>query len=227
MRAAGYAPANSPTLLRQRLAELLGRPWFRGRTRRSRTAAREHRSTRTEVHGASGALSIARIGQLSVFTTDIDWSRAWYEDVTGLHHSRTMEREPHPRDRDRQIRCCYLSARDHDECLVLIEEYDAQGRIVAPSGMCSLHFALAHDGRKAPPVDNGQTGGDVTRGYYDPDWNYVAFCRGGDVGSNRREPGRDVDGHQRPSLDSSKPCRDPGCRRSQSAIEGQGAAAAE
>jgi hypothetical protein len=226
MKAVAYAPASSPAPLRQRLAELLRQSWFRGRGRRTRTVTGTHRSTTREVDGVFKASSITRIGQLSVFTTDIGWSRAWYEDVTGLHHSRTMELEPHPFKPDRQIRCCYLSAQYHDECLVLIEEYDPAGRIVAPSGMTFLHFALESEGKGASPVDNGQTRRDLARGFYDPDWNYVEFCRVMDAGTSRRGQSRDM-GHQRQSLAPWRPSVRPGHRSPEVVIEAQADAAAE
>jgi hypothetical protein len=227
MKASAYTLANLPSPLRQRLAELLGHTWFRGRTRHSRSVIRKHGATSTDVDGVFRALSITHIGQLSVFTTDIGWSRAWYEDVTGLHHSRTMELEPHPLKPDRQIRCCYLSAQCHDECLVLIEEYDPAGRIVAPSGMSFLHFALEPEGKEASPVDDDQTGRDVARGLYDPDWNYVEFCQVMDAESNHRERCHDIEDHQRQSLDSRRRCQRPRYRSRQAAIEARADAAAK
>ena len=60
------------------------------------------------------------------------------------------------------IRCCYMSAAAHDECLVLVEERDPDGKLTVPSGMSFFHTAFELEGNRLEDVfafaDQAKTG---------------------------------------------------------------------
>lgn len=118
-----------------------------------------------------------------------------------------------------------LHERDgHDECLVLIEQRDPNGKIAVPSGMSFFHFALEVEGNPPegvlafakqqrangipvnygpvrhnsdPPLGDGETGGNVACYLYDPDWNNVEFCGAMDTIENSRARYGDKKGSDR------------------------------
>ena len=124
MTAVAYVPPNVLPPLLQKFAPLLKRKWFREFVLMPPTLTRRRFSNKTEDYGVFKPSQIDHIGQVSIYVQDIERSRRWYEQLGGLRHSRTCEREPHPFKEGWSIRCCYMSAAHHDECLVLVEEYD-------------------------------------------------------------------------------------------------------
>jgi len=171
-------------------------------------------SNKTEDYGVFKPSFISHLDQISIYVRDIERSRQWYEDLAGMTHSRTCEVEPHPFKPDYMIKCCYMSCVDHHECLVLIEEYDKDGKTTIPSGMSFFHFALEVAGNTTedvlafekqarskgytphygtvrhnddPPLGDGETGGNVAVYFYDPDYNNVEFCGAMDTIENYRE----------------------------------------
>lgn len=115
-------------------------------------------------------------------------------------------------------------ARDHDECLVLVEEIDPNGKVSAPTGLSFFHvafevegnrledvFAFAQQAKEAgfsrnygvvrhnsdPPLGDGETGGNVACYYYDPDYNNVEFCGAMDTIDNYRDRYGDRKGSER------------------------------
>ena len=112
------------------------------------TLTRRRFSNKTEDYGVFKPSQIAHIGQVSIYVQDIERSRRWYEQLGGLHHSRTCEQEPHPFKPGWTIRCCYMSAAEHEECLVLVEERDPDGKITVPSGMSFFHTAFELEGNR-------------------------------------------------------------------------------
>ena len=213
MTAVAFVPPNvlPPTL--QKFAGLLKRKWFRELVLALPTVTRRRFSNKTEDYGVFKPSLIESIGQVSIYVQDIARSRSWYESLAGLRHSRTCEEEPHPYKPGWRIRCCYMSAPQHDECLVLVEERDPAGKLTIPSGMSFFHMAFelkgnrledvlafADQARKAgfsrnygpvrhngePPLGDGETGGNVACYFYDPDYNNVEFCGAMDTIENYR-----------------------------------------
>ena len=90
--------------------------------------------------------------RLSIYVQDIDRSRQWYETLGGLRHSRTCEQERASVQAWLDIRCCYMSAADHEECLVLVEERDPEGKVTVPSGMSFFHTAFELEGNRLEDV---------------------------------------------------------------------------
>ena len=152
MTAVAYVPPNALPPLLQKFAPLLKRKWFRELVLLPPTISRRRFSNKTEDYGVFKPSQIDHIGQVSIYVQDIDRSRRWYEELGGLRHSRTCEREPHPFKEGWSIRCCYMSAAAHDECLVLVEEYDPNGKITVPSGMGFFHTAFELEGNSLKDV---------------------------------------------------------------------------
>ena len=149
MSAVSYVPPNVLPPLLQKFAPLLKRKWFRALVLVPPTLTRRRFSNKTEDYGVFKPSRIAHIAQVSIFVQDIARSRQWYEKLGGLRHSRTCEQEPHPFKQGWQIRCCYMSAAEHEECLVLVEERDPDGKVGVPSGMSFFHTAFELAGQ--PP----------------------------------------------------------------------------
>ena len=224
MSNAAFVPPNVLPPFKRRFAGLLKRKWFREMVLLWPTLTKRRFSNKTEDYGVFEPSFISHIGQLSIYVRDIPRSRAWYEHVAGMIHSRTCEPEPHPFKEGWRIRCCFMSATEHEECLVLVEEYDPSGRITVPSGMSFFHFALEVKGNRLedvlafakqqqgdgfqlnygpvrhngePPLGDGETGGNVACYLYDPDWHNVEFCGAMDTIENYRERYGDIKGKDR------------------------------
>jgi catechol 2,3-dioxygenase-like lactoylglutathione lyase family enzyme len=219
MTAVAYIPPNVLPPLLQRFAGLLKRKWFRELVLAPPTITRRRFSNKTEDYGVFQPSLVQSIGQLSIYVQDIGRSRSWYESLAGLRHSRTCEEEPHPYKPGWRIRCCNMSAPEHEECLVLIEERDRDGKLTIPSGMSFFHMAFELQGNRLedvmafadqanragfsrnygpvrhngePPLGDGETGGNVACYFYDPDYNNVEFCGAMDtiVCGTARQKGR-------------------------------------
>src|SRR5579863_7603935 len=96
MTAVAFVPPNVLPPLLQRFAGLLKRKWFRELVLAPPTISRRRFSNKTEDYGVFKPSPIASIGQVSIYVQDIARSRAWYEGLAGLRHSRTCETESHP-----------------------------------------------------------------------------------------------------------------------------------
>ena len=224
MTAVSYVPPNVLPPLLQKFAPLLKRKWFRALVLVPPTLTRRRFSNKTEDYGVFKPSRIAHIAQVSIFVQDISRSRQWYEKLGGLRHSRTCEQEPHPFKQGSQIRCCYMSAAEHEECLVLVEERDPAGKVSVPSGMSFFHTAFELQGNRLeevlafaaqakqagfapnygpvrhngePPLGDGETGGNVACYFYDPDYNDVEFCAAMDTIENYRARYGDAKGSSR------------------------------
>ena len=133
MTAATYVPPN----VSRRFAEIraVAEAQMVPRTRAALpTITRRRFSNKTEDYGVFKPSLIAHIGQVSIYVQDIAAAPNWYEMLAGLRHSRTCEQEPHPFKPGWRIRCCYMSAAEHEECLVLVEERDPEGKITCRPG---------------------------------------------------------------------------------------------
>jgi catechol 2,3-dioxygenase-like lactoylglutathione lyase family enzyme len=224
MTATAYVPPNVLPPLLQRFAGLLKRKWFREIVLLPPTVTRRRFSNKTEDYGVFEPSLISGVGQLSIYVQDIALSRDWYERLAGLRHSRTCEPEAHPYKAGWRIRCCYMSAPQHDECLVLIEERDPEGKLTIPTGMSFFHMAFELEGNRledvfafadqakqagfarnygpvrhngTPPLGDGESGGNVACYFYDPDYNNVEFCGAMDTIENYRARYGDAKGSGR------------------------------
>lgn len=211
MRKTTYKPPNVLPPVLQKMGPLLRRKWVRRLILLPTTLSGKRFSNKTEDYGVFKPSRISHLDQISLYVRNIAKSRRWYEDLAGMTHSRTCDREAHPFKPNYTLRCCYMSGADHPECLVLMEEYNEKGEISIPSGMSFYHFALEVEGNRmedvlafekqarsrgympnygtvrhndAPPMGDGETGGNVAVYFYDPDWNNVEFCGAMDTTEN-------------------------------------------
>ena len=224
MPTTAYVPPNVIPPFLQKFGPLLKRKWFRSLVLLIPTITGKRFSNKTEDYGVFQPSLVNGIGQVSIYVQDIARSRRWYEEIAGLSHSRTCEPEPHPGKPGWRIRCCYMSAAAHEECLVLVEEISPTGEISVPSGMSFFHFAL-EVGRNTledvfafteqakaagfaknygpvrhnndPPHGDGETGGNVASYFYDPDYHNVEFCGAMDTIENYRARYGDKPGSRR------------------------------
>ena len=216
MRKPNYIPPNVLPRILQLISPILKKRWIRQLILLPNTISGNRFSNKTEDYGVFKPSLISHLEQLSLYVRSIEKSRAWYEDLAGMTHSRTCDIEDHPFKNGYKIKCCYMSCKDHPECLVLIEEYNQQGQISIPSGMSFFHFALEIEGNQLsdvitfaeeakskgykanygvarhndnPPLGDGETGGNVAVYFYDPDYNNVEFCGAMDTIENYRNQG--------------------------------------
>ena len=203
---------------------MLKRKWFRELVLLAPTITRRRFSNKTEDYGVFKPSDVDRIGQVSIYVQDIERSKAWYEKLAGLSVSRVCEPERHPLKPGWTLRCCYMSARHHDECLVLIEERDPQGKVSVPTGMSFFHTAFELSGNRLedvfafaeqaaaenfkrnygpvrhnsePPLGDGETGGNVACYFYDPDYHNIEFCSAMDTIDNYRDRYGEMKGSER------------------------------
>jgi catechol 2,3-dioxygenase-like lactoylglutathione lyase family enzyme len=219
-----FIPPNVLPPLLQKFAPLLKRKWFRELVLLWPTLTKRRFSNKTEDYGVFKPSLVDHLGQLSIYVHDIERSKAWYQRVAGLSHSRTCEPELHPTKPGWTLRACYMSASEHEECLVLLEERDPSGKLSVSSGMSFFHFALELQGNSMkdvftfvdqcrrdgshinygpvkhnaePPLGDGETGGNVACYLYDPDWHNVEFCGEMDTVENYRARYGDKKGSER------------------------------
>ena len=149
MTAVAYVPPNVLPPLLQKFAALLKRKWFRELVLAPPTITRRRFSNKTEDYGVFQPSLVQSIGQVSIYVQDIARSRSWYE-IAGrsaaqpnLRGGAASVHKPGWR-----IRCCYMSAAEHEECLVLVEERDPDGKLTIPSGMSFFHMAFELQGNR-------------------------------------------------------------------------------
>lgn len=198
-----YIPPNVLSAFKQKAGFLLRNKWVRELILLPSTISGKRFSNKTADYGVFEPSLLSHLDQLSIYVKDIGKSQKWYENLVGMTTSRIAEAEPHPFKNGYTVRCCYMSADEHEECLVLIEERNEQGKISVPSGMSFFHFALEVSGNRLedvknfekqgrakgytpnygtvthndkPPMGDGETGGNTAVYFYDPDWNNVEFC---------------------------------------------------
>ena len=224
MSVVAYKPPNVLPDILQGFAPMLKRKWFRDLVLLPPTLTRKRFSNKTEDYGVFRESDVARIGQVSIYVQDIARSKVWYEKLAGLKESRTCEPEQHPLKPGWTLRCCYMSARDHEECLVLVEERDPEGKVSVPTGMSFFHTAFELSGNRLedvfafaeqaaaekfkrnygpvrhngePPHGDGETGGNVACYFYDPDYHNIEFCGAMDTIENYRERYGETKGSER------------------------------
>jgi catechol 2,3-dioxygenase-like lactoylglutathione lyase family enzyme len=213
-RTASYIPPNVLPRPLQIISPILKKKWVRNLILLPSTLSGKRFSNKTEDYGVFEPSLVSHLDQLSVYVRDIATSRKWYEDIAGMTHSRTCSPETHPYKKGFTITCCYMNAKDHEECLVLVEEKNEKGEISIPSAMSFFHFALEVEGNRfedvvnfaetarkkgygssygvvthndTPPNGDGETGGNTAVYFYDPNYYMVEFCGTMDTIENYKE----------------------------------------
>jgi catechol 2,3-dioxygenase-like lactoylglutathione lyase family enzyme len=144
---------------------------------------------------------VAGVASCSVYVTDLARSRAFYESVVGLEAGETSGPVPHPFVADRMITYCALHGRQQRNSLILIEQRDAQGRVVPVGERGLMHMAFLLEDGQSPyevgrrlqqqripisygpikhfegPGGDGGSGGNVAVYVHDPDAHMVEiYC---------------------------------------------------
>ncbi len=132
---------------------MMKKRWFRELTLLVPTLTGKRFSNKTEDYGFFQPANLSHLDQLSIYVSDLEKSVDWYLKVSGLKHSRTCEIEPHPTKPNFTIRCSYLSANEHEECIVLMEQRDPDGNIVKPSTHGFFHTAFELEGPEFSALD--------------------------------------------------------------------------
>jgi catechol 2,3-dioxygenase-like lactoylglutathione lyase family enzyme len=134
-------------------AKMMKKKWFRQLVLLIPSITGRRTSNKTEDYGVFKPSALSHLHQVSVYVSNIEQSRKWYETIAGMVHSRTCEPEPHPTIPNRTIKCCYMSAKEQEECLVLIEQRDAEGNLIKPSCHGFFHTAFELEGTEFIALD--------------------------------------------------------------------------
>jgi len=191
---------------------LIKKKWVRELLLLPKTLTGKRRYNKTEDYGVfrDNTCILSHLEQSSYIVTDLEESRAWFEQM-GFQHSRSCEEEDHPNLPDHTLTCCYMSAANHEECIVLIEHRDKSGNIVQPTIEDTFHTAYELSGNRledtltytaqmkqkgiipyygpakhnnSKPHGDGESGGNVAVYYYSPDYHHVEFCADMDTVDN-------------------------------------------
>lgn len=186
--------------------------WVRALILLPKTLSGKRRYNKTEDYGVfrENNCVLSHLEQSSYIVTDIEESKAWFENM-GFTHSRTCPPEPHPELEGHTLTCCYMSAKEHEECIVLMEHRDATGKIIEPSIEDVFHVAYELSGNRledtfnyrdemlakgvnayygpakhnnSTPYGDGESGGNVAVYYYSPDYHHLEFCADMDTVDN-------------------------------------------
>jgi catechol 2,3-dioxygenase-like lactoylglutathione lyase family enzyme len=146
----------------------------------------------------------ARVVELvssSMYVGDLARSRAFYEKVVGLEAGESAGPVPHPFVSGRTITYCVLHGRQQQSSLILIEQRDAEGRIVPVGDRGLMHVAFLLEDGQSPyevarrlkrqhipisygpikhyegPGGDGGSGGNIAVYVHDPDAHMVEiYC---------------------------------------------------
>ena len=178
--------------------------WVRELILLPKTLMGKRRYNKTEDYGVfkENNCVISHLEQSSYIVTDLEESRAWFENM-GFIHARTCEPEPHPDQEGHTLTCCYLSAKEQEECIVLMEHRDKTGTIIPPTIEDAFHTAYELKGNRlqdtfnyteemnakgvtqyygpakhnnSKPHGDGESGGNVAVYFYSPDYHHIEFC---------------------------------------------------
>ncbi len=192
-----------PESLNKIVGPLIKKRWFRELILLPKTLMGKRRYNKTEDYGVfrENNCIISHLEQSSYVVTDLEESKAWFINM-GFIHSRTCEPEPHPDHEGHTLTCCYLSAKEHEECIVLMEHRDDMGKIIQPSIEDVFHAAYELSGNQlqdtfnykkemkakgvipyygpakhnnSKPHGDGESGGNVAVYYYSPDYHHLEF----------------------------------------------------
>jgi catechol 2,3-dioxygenase-like lactoylglutathione lyase family enzyme len=146
----------------------------------------------------------ARVVELvssSMYVSDLARSRTFYEKVVGLEPGETVGPTPHPFDSGRTITYCALHGRYQPSSLILIEQRDAEGRVIPVGDRGLMHVAFLLEDGQSPydvarrlrrehipisygpikhyegPGGDGGSGGNIAVYVHDPDAHMVEiYC---------------------------------------------------
>jgi len=132
-----------PNAIMIQVAKLLKRRWFREfvvSRSRAPDSLKYRDSIQSDVKDGRVAL-VSGTKNASLFVTDLDRSRAFFEKAAGLKHLKTGEPVPHPYAPGRTMRVCALGYGDTPD-LMLVRQKDAQGNVVPVTDNGLHHVAF-------------------------------------------------------------------------------------
>jgi catechol 2,3-dioxygenase-like lactoylglutathione lyase family enzyme len=168
-------------------------------------------SNKTQDYGVFEDSRASGLESVSIYVTDLERSRAWYERVLAARHVETIENLPSPYQPGLTLTCCVLDLSQQKRGLVLIQRIESSGRVAPVSTDGFFHIAfemgaghtafdmaerlraigveiaygpVTHNSR---PWGDGESGGNTAVYAYDPDGHYLEFFHGMDTKENYRE----------------------------------------
>lgn len=197
-------PAHAIPEKLHKISWIFKKRWVRELILLSKTLTGKRRYNKTEDYGVfrDNSCLVSHLEQSSYIVTDLEESKAWFITM-GFTHSRTCAPEPHPDHDGHTVTCTYLNAKDHEECIVLMEHRDQNGEIVVPTiedvfhaayelqentlenaftyteemnakGVSPYYGPVKHN--NSVPHGDGESGGNVAVYYYTPDYHHIEFC---------------------------------------------------
>jgi catechol 2,3-dioxygenase-like lactoylglutathione lyase family enzyme len=178
-------------------------------------------SNKTEDYGVFQPSRLAQLERIMIYVTDLQHSRQWYEQVLGATHSGEGGPLPHPTMPGQTIRTLTLSLPEQQGSIVLIQRFEANGKVVPVSNNSHFHFALEMpEGRtsfemaarlralgqrivygpvkhNSEPGGDGESGGNVAVYIYDPDGHQIECFYDMDTIENYRQRYGGRNGHER------------------------------
>ena len=103
-----------------------------------------------QLGSAAHPARVASLTSCSMYVSDLARSRAYYESVVGLEAEETLGPSPHPFVADRTISYCALHGRHQRNSLILIEQRDAQGRVIPVGERGLMHVAFILETDESP-----------------------------------------------------------------------------
>lgn len=178
-------------------------------------------SNKTEDYGVFQPSRLSHLERIMIYVTDLQRSREWYERVIGATCAGQSGPLPHPTIPGQTIRTVTLNLPEQQGSIVLIQRYEANGKVVPVSNDSHFHFALEMpQGRtsfemaarwralgqrivygpvkhNSEPGGDGESGGNVAVYTYDPDGHYIECFHDMDTIENYRQRYGDRKGHER------------------------------
>ena len=186
------------------IAPVFKKRWLRELILLPTTLNGNRKYNKTEDYGVfrDSKCIISNLVQLTYFVSNLEKSIAWFQAM-GFMHTRTCEPEAHPFQDKNTLKSAYLSLKEHEECVVLIEQRDTTGNIITPTIQDVFHSAFEIEGNRlvdvfdywkqnkklgiqhhygpvkhnnSKPHGDGESGGNVAVYYYTPDFHDIEFC---------------------------------------------------
>jgi catechol 2,3-dioxygenase-like lactoylglutathione lyase family enzyme len=178
-------------------------------------------SNKTEDYGVFKPSRLSHLERVMIYVSDLQRSREWYERVIGATCTGQSGPLPHPTMPGQTIRTITLSLPAQQGSIVLIQRYEANGKVVPVSNNSHFHYALEMpQGRtsfemaarlrasgarivygpvkhNSEPGGDGESGGNVAVYTYDPDGHYIEFFYDMDTIENYRQRYGDRKGSER------------------------------
>ncbi|MEH6939046.1 VOC family protein [Bacillus sp. JJ664] len=189
--------AKQITKLESFISPLLKFKFFRELLLLPSTLSGKRSSNKTEDYGVFKSSLVSHLEGVTLYVSDIKRSVSWYVEKLGFIHEGSTELTKHPFFPGQKIICAYLSAKKHENALVLVQRFNNQGEVISPSTNSFFHIAFEIEDGRSPfefsqrlkekgvfisygPVKHnaegdGESGGNFAVYALDPDNHYLEF----------------------------------------------------